>query len=335
MAATPFAFGPVYDDLNSKAGVFAKPVIDVKTAAKLAIDRLYGALPAEPAGIRDLSYAENEAAVKAAARGFFVPPTLGSDPVVDGKIDEMSKAVAGKITAALQDLAATHAVPLDELVALLYAPERGYVAAALGEFRMRRTQRLVQLQTAEREMLDDVGATGARALPGSMVQRLAALFTKAEAEDANDLLALQRQYMADEESQLNAVLSTLASGSVTQASVGIFRLGVQAFVTQRELALDLRRAQYDYAVALMRRKTEVDTYTDKINTIVVGEVRKRISLDTQRKKLVDLTDFIAKPQIDTARAQVESANQLVSQLNNMVSLSVTTGLSQSLIPVGY
>lgn len=332
MVFLPYNFGPVYDDLNSKVATFSTPVVSTKSAVKAAMEGIYNQITLQHSGLANLSYDENAALVRGAAVGFFVPAAV-NDPVADAKIDAVSKAVAQKIYDALDSLATTNAVPLDELVALLFEPERVYVTDSLMQFRLRRSARLVKLQNTERNLLDQVAETGVRAVPGSMVQKLAELFSEAELEDSSDLLELQRAYNAEEQAALAAIMDTLASGMVRSAAVGIFRLGVQAFTTQREVALSLRQAQYAYAGAVLRKNTEVDTFTDKLNGILMDEIRRRMELDAQRKKLVDLTEYISKTKIQANRAEVEAANKLVAQVNNMVKLQVTTGLSQAITPL--
>lgn len=326
MALMPFNFGPVYNDIKARASTFSGPVVSVKNAAQTTLEAQHNGLSLAHRGLQALSFDENKNLLRNAIA---VDTAAATDPVPLNIIDAMAQDVADKILTALNDLSASNAVPLDELVALLYQSEMTYVTASMLELRYRRAARLVKLQNTERTMMDEAAATGARGLPGRLVQKLAEMYSEAEVDDAQDMLSLQKEYVAGENEALLRVLDALSNGSVSAAAVGIFRLGVQAYVVQREVSLSLREAQYRYAGALLRQQTEVDTFADKIDSMVLGEIRRRMSLDAQRKKLVDLTEFTAKPKIEEQRAKVESAQRLLSLVNNMVQLQITTGLRQA------
>lgn len=333
MAVTPYDFSAVFTSLNTQVADFSAPVISAKTTIKAAVESAYGGITLDHRGLTNLSYADNAAIIRAAASGFNTP-AAATNPVADLQIDTAAAAVAQKIYDALDDLATTNSVPLGELVALLTQPERAYVASSLAQFRLRRTNRLIRLQNRERDLLDASGDTGARRVPGSLVQQLAQIFSEAELEDSNDLLALQQAYNAEEAQALDAVMRALNSGA-SSAATGVFRLGVQAFVTQREVAISLRQAQYDYANALLTKSTEVDTWTDRLNTILMSDIRRRFELDAQRKKTQDLAQFTTAATINVGREKIEASQRLLSQVNNMVKLSVSAGLSQTIIPLGW
>lgn len=333
MSVTPYDFGAVFTNLETLAADFSAPVISAKTTIKAAVEAAYGGISLNHRGLNELSYAENATIIRDAAADFATPGAV-DDPVVDAQIDTAAAAVAQKIYDALDDLATTNAVPLGELVALLTQPERAYVPHSLEQFRLRRTARLIRLQNNERELLDAVGNTGARGVPGSLTQQLAKMFSEAELEDSADLLALQQAYNAEEAQGLDAVMRALNSGT-SSAATGVFRLGVQAFLTQREVALSLRQAQYDLATALLTKSTEVDNWTDRVNTILQSEIRRRFELDAQRKKTQDLSQFTTQVDVTVGREKIEAAQRLLSQVNNMVKLSVSAGLSQTTIPLGW